>query len=121
MYNYFTLLDDLQQTLNTLRSIQTCTIVFNHKAELIDINKAASDFLKIENIEDYRSRKLKLEIDSQFYKITEDLKNGKPARNEKFGFKRPDNSLVFVNLKTSLFYGLKDVFIFQFSEIASDC
>jgi len=116
MYNYSTLLDDLQEMLNILRSLSTSTIVFNKKAEIIDINKAASDFLKIEDIEDYTSQKLKLEIDTKFNSIIERLINGETVYDEKFEFKCTDRSLVLVNLNASLFYGLKDVFIFQFSE-----
>ena len=116
MYNYRTILDDLQEMLNILRSLPTSTIVFNKKAEIIDINKAASDFLKIEDIEDYTSQKLKLEIDTKFNNIIERLINGETVYNEKFEFKCTDRSLVLVNLNAFLFYGLKDVFIFQFSE-----
>lgn len=117
MYNYFTLLDDLQDTLIFLRSLPVCTIVFNKNADIIDINNAASDFLKIRNIKEYTSRKLKLEVDSQFHTITEGLQKGETTGNVMFEFKRPDHSSVSVHLNASLFYGLKDVFIFQFSEI----
>ncbi len=118
MYNYFAILDNLQEELNMLRYSPTCAIVFDKNAEIIDINKAASDFFKIKNIEDYTSRKLKLEIDNQFYKITEDLKIKKILCNEKFKFKLADKNSEFVNLKISLFYGLKDMYLFQFSGIA---
>ena len=117
MYNYRTLLDDLQEMLNILRSLPTSTIVFNKKAEIIDINKAASDFLKIEDIEDYTSQKLKLEIDTKFNNIIERLINGETVYNEKFEFKCADNSLIYVNLDVSLLCEFKDVFIFQFKQV----
>jgi len=118
MYNYRTLLDDLQEMLTIIKSLSTSCIIFNRKAEIIDINKAASDFLKIGNTEDYIGQKRKLGIDPKFYGIINRLLNGETVLNEKFEFKRADNTVVLVNLNASLLYGLKDVFIFQFSEVS---
>ncbi len=118
-YNYLTLLNELQRTLDLLSSSSTCSIVFNSKAEIIEINKPASDLLKIENIDDYKNRKMSLDIDSEFYNIIENLMNGSIICDEKFKFKCADDSIVFVNLNASLYCKLKDVFIFQFNEIMS--
>ena len=116
MINYFTLLDNLQEMLQSLKSISTCSIVFNQKSNIIDMNQSAADFLKIKNIEDYTSGKLKIDIDKEFYNITERVIKGEIITNEKFNFKTIDENLLSVNLKVTLFYGLKDIFIFQFSE-----
>lgn len=117
MYNYHTLLEDLQERLNILRSLPVCSIVFNKKAEIIEINKAASDFLRIKNIEEYASLKLPLEAGIKFRDITERLSAGETVRNEKFELKRASNTILTVSLNVSLLYGLKDVFVFQFTEI----
>lgn len=117
MYNYFALFDNLEETLSVLRSLPICTVVFNKNGEIIDINRAASKLLKINNVEAYTCRELKLELDNQFYTITKNLQNGEKICNVKFKFKRPDNSFVYVNLNSTLLLGLKDLFIFQFSEI----
>ena len=118
MHNYFTLLNDLEETLSILRSLPVCIIVFNKNGEIIDINRAASKLLKINNVDAYTCRKLKLELDNQFYTITKNLQNKEKICDVKFRFKRPDNSFVDVNLNSTLLLGLKDMFIFQFSEIA---
>jgi len=114
MHNYFTLLDNLQEMLSTINSVSDCCIVFNKKSEIIEMNNAAANFLKIKNIEDYRSKKIKLDIDKEFYNIIERVLKGEKVHNVKFSFKCIENNSVSVNLKVTLFYGLKDVFIFQF-------
>jgi len=48
MYNYLTMLDDFQITLQVLKLLPTYCIVFNRNADIIDINNAAADFLKME-------------------------------------------------------------------------
>jgi len=118
-YNYLTLLTELQRTLDLLSSSPTCSIVFNSKAEIIEMNKPASDLLKIKNIDDYKNRKMSLDVDSEFYKIIGNLMNGSIVCDERFKFKCVDNSIVYVNLNASLYCKLKDVFIFQFNEIIS--
>ena len=114
MYNYFTLLDNLQEMLSAINSLSGCCIVFNKKSEIIDMNNAAANFLNIKNIDDYTSNKLKLDIDKEFYNIIERVLNGEKVYNVKFSFKCIDSNSVSVYLKVTLFYGLKDVFIFQF-------
>ena len=118
-YNYLTLLTELQRTLDLLSNSPTCSIVLNSKAEIIEINKPASDLLKIKNIDDYKNRKMSLDVDSEFYKIIGNLMNGSIVCDERFKFKCADNSIVSVNLNASLYCKLKDVFIFQFNEIMS--
>ena len=117
MYNFLTLLDDYQVTLNILKSLSTCCVVFNQNGYLIEINKPATDLLKIKNVEEYSNQKLKLELNHKFYRIVEKLKNGKTVCDKKFELKCADNSKVIVNLKASLFCNFNDRFIFQFSEI----
>ena len=117
MFIYFTILDELQEILQMLRSMSTCCIVFNKKAEVIHINKAAAKFLKVENMEDSAHRKLKLVLDTQFNSIILDSLNGITLSDVEFQLRRVDDSLVNVNLKVSLYHKLKDVFIFQFSEL----
>jgi PAS domain-containing protein len=117
MYNYLTFLDDLQVTLNMFKSLPTCCIVFNGNGELIDINKPASDLLKIKDVECYTKRKQTLEICTLYSSIIQDILNGKAINNKVFEFRCADNSLVYVNLKVSLFCEFKDVFIFQFTQI----
>jgi len=119
MYNYFTLFDELQEILQMLRSRSTCCIVFNKAAEVIHINKAAADFLKIEDVDDPENRKLKLVLNSQFNTIILDSLNGITVSDAEFQLKRADDSLVNVNLKVFLYPKLKYMFIFQFSAINS--
>lgn len=119
-YNYFTLLDDLHETMSVLMSLPVCVIIFNKKAEIIKINKAATDILRIENINDYTSGNHNLEISDHFHSITTDLQMGRPTISSKFEFKRPDSSSILVDLHASLFYDLKDLFVFQFSQIISE-
>jgi len=117
MYNFLTLLDDYHETLNILKSLSTCCVVFNQKTNTIEINKPAADMLKIKNTEDYTSQKRILELNPKIYKIIEKLKSGKSFSEKKIEFRCTDNSIVNVNLNASLFCNLNDVYIFQFSEI----
>jgi len=117
MYNFLTLLDDYHETINILNSLSTCCVVFNQKTNTIEINKPASDLLKIKNAEDYACQKRILELNPKIYKIIEKLKSGKLVSDKKIEFKCSDNSFVNVNLNASLFCNLNDVYIFQFSEI----
>jgi|GEM_PF-2374726 len=117
MYNFLTLLDDYHETINILKSLSTCCVVFNQKTNTIEINNSASELLKIKNLEDQSSQKLILELNPKFYRIMEKLKNGKTFSDKKFEFRCADNSFVVVNLNASLFCNLNDVYIFQFSEI----
>jgi len=117
MCNYFTFLDELQTTLSIFKSLPVCCIVLNENAELIDINKPASDLLKIKDIECYTRKERKLEMSNLFSSIIQDILAGKTICNEKFEFRCVDNSLIYVNLNVSLFCEFKDVFIFQFTQI----
>ncbi len=116
MYNYFTLLDDLQEMLALFKSLPACTIVFNEKAEVIDMNQAASDFLNITYPIDGIVKRIKIEMDEQFYEITSRLKNGEIFSSVRYKFILPDHESVLVRLSPSLLCGLKDLFVFQFSE-----
>ena len=116
MYNYLTFLDDLQVNLNMFKSLPTSCIVFNGNGELIDINKAASDLLKIKDVECYTIRKQTLEISTFFNNIIKDIQNGKIIHNEKYELRCVDNTLKTINLSVSLFCEFKDVFIFQFTQ-----
>jgi sensor histidine kinase regulating citrate/malate metabolism len=117
MYNYFTLLDELQEILKRLNSITTCCIIFNTRGKVLLINQAAAIFLKIDNMEDISNRDMKLVQDFQFNNIMLELINGKAVGDVKLQLKHTNGSLVNVNLKVSLFHILNDVFIFQFSEM----
>jgi len=115
MYNYLTLLNDLEETLSMLMLSPVCCIVLNRNAELIDINKPACDLLKIENVEDYIKKERIFEMDALFCRIIHNFLNGKKTFIEKF---QCDNgSYIFVYLRIELFFNLKDVFIFQFTQI----
>lgn len=116
MYNYFTLLDDLQEMLALFKSLPACTIVFNENAEIIDMNQAASDFLNISYPIDGIVKRIKIEMDEQFYEITSRLKNGEMFSSVRYKFILPDHKSVLVRLSPSLLCGLKDLFVFQFSE-----
>lgn len=116
MYNYFTLLDDLQEMMTLFKSLPVCTIIFNKNAEIIDMNQAASDFLKITYPMDGIVKRMKIEMDEQFYDITSRLKNGEIFSSVRFRFILTEHKSVIVRLNPSLFCGLKDLFVFQFSE-----
>jgi hypothetical protein len=51
MLGYFSLLDELQETLSNIKLSIMCTIIFKQNAEIADINDASSDFLKRHKIE----------------------------------------------------------------------
>jgi hypothetical protein len=116
MFNYFTLLDDLNEMLVMCRSSPTCCIILNRHVELIDMNKPACDLLKIENAECYIARERTLEMNILFGCIIQDFQNGKTIFKERF--KCANGNSIFVDLEVGLFFNLKDVFVFQFTQIA---
>jgi len=118
MYTYLTLIEDIKEMVVMINSLPTCTIVFDNNAELLDMNKLASDFLGITNRDDYLSGKLKLETDYGYIlKLIEELKTGKNIYNERLKFERVDKSEVCVGFSASMLYGSKSVFLFQFFEV----
>jgi len=118
MYTYLTLIEDMKEMVVMLNSLPTCTIVFDSKARLLDMNKLASDFLGIKNREDYINRKLKIKTDYIYIqKLIEELKTGRTICNECLKFKRINKSEVYVGFSASMLYGPKSVFLFQFFEM----
>jgi len=100
-----------------MANFSTGCIFLNQDCEIININIAASKMLKVKTLGHYTSMKLKLYPD--FHPIMLDLLNGKTVSDVRLSLKCMDNNSVHVNLKASLFYGIDDLFIFQFTEINS--
>lgn len=117
MLGYFSLLDELQETLSAIKRSIMCTIIFKQDAEIVDINNAASDFLKLHKVEYSIGEKFLNHNEKQFLDIVIQLQNEQKIRDIQFEFTRLDNSSVFVVLQPALLLGLKDLFIFQFAEI----
>lgn len=117
MLGYFSLLDELQETLSNIKLSIMCTIIFKQNAEIADINNAASDFLKRHKIEYSIGEKFHNHNEKQFLDIIVRLQNGQKIRDIQFEFTRLNNNSVFVVLQPALLLGLKDLFIFQFAEI----
>lgn len=120
MFNYNTLLDELQETISVLKAIPNCCIIFNHKAEVIEINKHASKLLKINNIENFNLKQHRLVIEKEFLNVTESILNGKIISDEIFHFNCEDNQILTVKLKATKLVRLRDVFIFEFYEIVDN-
>jgi len=119
MYKYLTLIENIKEVLVMMNSLPTCTILFDSKGGLVDMNKLASDFLLISNMEDYLKKKFRINTD-YFYlqSVIAELKAGKTISKGKLKFQRQDDSVVCVEFNASMLYGPQKVFIFQFFEIS---
>ena len=103
-----------------LHNLPTCCIVINRNAEIMEINKAASDLLKVKSLGFYTNRRLESLLGIRFNIIMQDLLNGEIIKDEEVQFKCIDDSLVNVQLKTSLFPGMDDMFLIEFTKIKSN-
>jgi hypothetical protein len=117
MRNYLTFLDDLQEILNMIKTLPVCCIIYNKSAELIDINEPACNLLKIINVNLNIEKEQKLEINTLFRVIIQELLNGKTICNEKIEFKCADNNSIFVNV--TMFCQFSDMYIFNLLPIAT--
>jgi len=57
MYKYLPIVENVREMMVMLKSLPTCTIVFDSNSKIVNINKAALDFLKINLIDDYRVKR----------------------------------------------------------------
>jgi|ERR1035437_8180362 DNA-binding CsgD family transcriptional regulator len=117
MYKYLPITSNISEMLVAITSLPTCTIVFDAKADLVDMNLLASNFLQIKDKEAYLNKLLKINID---YVILENALNklikGKAVFNETICIGRADGSNANVKFSASMLYGSKRIFLFQFYE-----
>lgn len=116
MYNYFTLLDCLEDTLSMLKASSACCIVLKENGVVINVNKPACDLLKIKEVSRIGNDTKLEKINLQLCDIIHEFLNGKTVFYEEL--KCADCSFVFVNLKVELFLDLKDLFILRFNQIS---
>jgi len=109
----------IQRKLDGLKYMPTGCIVINRNAEIIDINKAATYMLRIKTFGYYTSRKLETVLGPRFNVIMMDLLKGDTVNVENVEFKRIDNTSINVRVKASLFNGMSDMFLIEFTESKS--
>lgn len=117
MLDYANMLDELQKTHNALKRSVRCTIFFNQNEEIVDANNKATEFLKRNKVEYSIGNKFMNLNEKQFQYIVTQLQKGQHIHNIQFEFTRLDNSSVFVVLQAALLLGLKDLYVFQFTEM----
>lgn len=117
MLDYVNMLDELQKTQNALKRSVRCTIFFNQNEEIVDANNKATEFLKRNKVEYSIGNKFMNLNEKQFQYIVTQLQKGQHIHNIQFEFTRLDNSSVSVVLQAALLLGLKDLYVFQFTEM----
>lgn len=121
MYNYFNLLDEIQETLEAIQYISACALIINQRAEILNINPPASAALSIKHSTNNSGKKLQLTTDEQFHRITKELQDGGNLPNIRYHMRISGHDPVEVLLKPSLLHGLKDLYLFQFCKISKEC
>ena len=116
MYNYFTLLDCLEETLSMLKASSVCCIVIKENDVLINVNKSACDLLKIKDMYCNVNNTELAEMKKQIYNIIHQFMNGKKAFYAELVC--ADGSSVCVNIKVDSFQDLNDLFILRFNKIS---
>jgi len=118
MYKYLSITQDLQEMMIMLKSLPACTLVFDEKNRLVDMNIQAMKLLKINDISEIQGQECKLFIMSNYLKnIIRELKKGTLIHHAKMTVKCSDNSMVFVDFSACMLNGAEDLFIFQLFEI----
>jgi len=119
MYKYLPLTENVQEMMVMLKSLPTCTIVFDSKSQVVDINKAALDFLKINSVDDFRIKRWGILNDCDNLKeIIQRLKTGKTIHNKSVTLRYPDYASASVSFSACMLNGARNIFIFQFFEIS---
>jgi DNA-binding CsgD family transcriptional regulator len=118
MYKYLPITSNISEMLVAITSLPTCTLVFDSKADLVDMNLLAANFLKIKDKEAYLNKRLKIDVDYVHlqYMLSKLIK-GKSVVNETICIRRTDGSNANVKFSGSMLYGVKKIFLFQFYEI----
>lgn len=110
----------IQRKLDGLKYMPAGCIVINRNAEIIDINNSATYMLRIKAFGYYTSRKLETVLGPQFNVLMLNILKGESVNEENVEFKRIDNTLINVRVKASLFNGMNDMFLIEFTESKSN-
>jgi DNA-binding CsgD family transcriptional regulator len=120
MYKQLPITSNISEMLVSVKSLPTCTIIFDTKADLVDMNKLASDFLKIDNVDDYLNKRSILDVDYlKLSKVIQKLKKGNLIFDEIIRINREDGKSIDVVFNACMLYGSQKVFLFQFFKVAS--
>lgn len=115
MYKYLPITSNISEMFVSVGSLPICTIVFDSKIDLVDMNQLASNFLQIENKEDYLSGKSKIKIDYPYLeKIISKLKRGITIFEEIMRIECVDGNSVNIMFNASMICGKQRFFLFQF-------
>jgi len=120
MYKYLTITSNMQEMMIMLKSLPVCTTIFDKDARLIDLNQSAINFLKINTIDDYKTKRLKVLNDCNYLlSIIQELKTGRIISNKIYQVKSPDSNLSVINFSACMLNGKSDFFLFQFFELSA--
>jgi DNA-binding CsgD family transcriptional regulator len=120
MYKQLPITSNISEMLVSVKSLPICTIVFDVKADLVDMNKLASDFLKIDNLDDYLNKKSAIEIDYlKLSKIITKLKKGLSVFDEIISISSVDGKSMEIVFNACMLCGSQRVFLFQFFDVVA--
>jgi len=102
-----------------LKSLPAYTLVFDERSNLVDLNKPALQFLKMNSIQEFNDRKSGVFPTHDYINtIIHELKRGKTVRYEKTRLKYTGESQVAVELCACMIRGYRNLFLFQLFEIS---
>jgi len=119
MYRYLPIAENLQEMMVMLKSLPAHTLVFDTRANLIDLNQSAMKLLRISNMAEFNERQNEMFPTHDYIKtIIRELKRGNTVRSAKTVLRYPDNTQVIIELCACMINGSRDLFLFQLFEIS---
>lgn len=117
MYKYLSRERDLQEMTVRVKSLPTCSIVLDSKANLVDINQPALSFFKIETVNDYRFKRWQALNDKQYFqRIILELMTERSISGRGILIKCPDYSYAVIYYGACMISCESAIFLFQFFE-----
>lgn len=119
MYKYLSIAENLNEMMLMLKSLPACTLVFDKKSNLVDMNKPALQLLKINNIQEFNARRDRVFSTSDYIKtIIRELKKGNTVRYAKTLLNYENEGHTVIELCACMINGREELFLFQLFEIS---
>lgn len=107
-----------QNEMMMFNSLPISTIILDNESNLLKINQAAQEFLKIDNAECYYGKELKFVTDYIYLsKIIEEIQCGKTITNKKVLIRKFDDNISIVDFFACSLQSADNAFLFQFVEL----
>jgi hypothetical protein len=119
MYKYLSIAENLKEMMLMLKSLPACTLVFDKRSNLVDLNKPALQLLRINNAQEFNAKRDEVFPTNDYIKtIIKELKKGNTVRHAKTLLKYANDGHTVVELCACMVNGLQELFVFQLFEIS---